>query len=115
MRHVKLIAAVLTVVMLAACASTRRISEIRQFPGKYDARTVAIEGEVTSSWSVPFVPLRFYQVDDGTGQMTVLAEGTRVPTRGAHVRVKGKLSEVGTFGDRTVGLHLKQESVDVRR
>jgi hypothetical protein len=115
MRYVKLIAAVLTVVVLAACASTRSISEIRQFPGKYDDRSVAIEGEVTSSWSVPFVPVRFYQVDDGTGQMTVLAEGARVPTRGAHVRVKGKLSEVGTFGDRSVGLHLKQESVDIRR
>ena len=87
MRHVKLIAAMLMVATLAACAlSTRRISEIRQFPGKYDDRSVSIEGEVTSSWSVPFVPLRFYQVDDGTGQMTVLAEGARVPTRGAHVR-----------------------------
>jgi hypothetical protein len=115
MRHLKIIAALLTVVMLSACASTRRISEIRQFPGKYDDRTVAIEGEVTSSWSVPFVPMRFYQVHDGTGEMMVLAEGSRVPTRGAHVRVKGKVSDVGTFGDRTVGLHLRQESVDIRR
>jgi hypothetical protein len=117
MRHVKVIAAVLTLAVLAACAlgGTRRIAEIRQFPGKYDDRTVSIEGEVTSSWSVPFVPLRFYQVDDGTGQMTVLAEGARVPTRGAQVRVRGKLSEFGTFGDRSVGLHLRQESVSIRR
>ena len=116
MRHVKLIAAVLTIAALAACAlGTRRISEIRQFPGKYEDRSVSIEGEVTSSWSVPLVPFRMYQVDDGTGQMTVLAEGTRVPTKGAHVRVRGKLREVGTFGDRSVGLHLRQESVDIRR
>jgi hypothetical protein len=117
MRHTKVFAAVLIVAALAACSlgGPRRIADIRQFPGKYDDRTVSIEGRVTSSWSLPFVPLRFYQVDDGTGQMTVLAEGERVPLRGAHVRVRGRLTEFGTFGDRTVGLHLRQESVSVRR
>lgn len=117
MRHLKLIPTVLIIAALTACAlgGTRRISEIQQFPGKYDDRSVSIEGQVTSAWSVPFVPLRMYQVDDGTGQMTVLAEGSRVPSKGAHVRVRGKLREFGTFGDRSVGLHLRQESVDIRR
>ena len=116
MRYTRIVAALLIAASLAACSlGTKRIGEIRQFPGKYDDRSVSIEGQVTSSWSLPFVPLRMYQVDDGTGQMTVLAEGSRVPTRGAHVRVRGKLSEFGTFGDKSVGLHLRQESVDIRR
>ena len=110
------VAVVLIAAAFAGCSlGTRRIADIQQFPGKYDDRSVSIEGQVTSSWSLPFVPIRFYQVDDGTGQMTVLAEGSRVPMRGAHVRVRGKLSEFGTFGGRTVGLHMRQQSVDVRR
>jgi hypothetical protein len=117
MRDIKLIPAVLITAVLTACAlgGTRQIAEIRQFPGKFDDRSVSIEGQVTSSWSVPFVPIKMYQVDDGTGQMTVLAEDARVPTKGARVRVRGKLSEFGTFGDRSIGLHLRQESVDLRR
>jgi hypothetical protein len=108
---------VLAGLLVVACAlgGTKRIADIRQFPGEYDDRTVSIEGRVTSSWSVPFVPMRMYQVDDGTGEIVVLAEGSRVPSRGAHVRVRGRLQEFGTFGDRTVGLHLKQESVRISR
>src|SRR5688572_23155161 len=104
MRHVKSVAVVIVLAAVVAGCSlgTRRIADIRQYPGRFDDRSVSIEGQVTSSWSLPFVPVRFYQIDDGTGQMTVLAEGSRVPTRGAHVRVRGKLSEFGTFGDRTV-------------
>ena len=118
MRHLKVGAtAIAAAVLITACAlgGTKRIADIRQFPGEYEDRSVSIEGRVTSSWSLPFVPMRLYQVDDGTGQMTVLAEGSRVPSRGAYVRVRGRLQEFGTFGDRTVGLHLKQESVSIRR
>jgi hypothetical protein len=117
MRHLKVGAVVLAGLLVVACAlgGTKRIADIRQFPGEYDDRTVSIEGRVTSSWSVPFVPMRMYQVDDGTGEIMVLAEGSRVPSRGAHVRVRGRLQEFGTFGDRSVGLHLKQESVRISR
>jgi hypothetical protein len=117
MRHLKVGAVVLAGLLVVACAlgGTKRIADIRQFPGEYEDRTVSIEGRVTSSWSVPFVPMRMYQVDDGTGEIVVLAEGSRVPSRGAHVRVRGRLQEFGTFGDRTVGLHLKQESVRISR
>ena len=118
MRHMKVgAAALIATLLVSACAlgGPKRIAEIRQFPGEFDDRSVSIEGRVTSSWSLPFVPMRFYQVDDGTGEMTVLAEGSRVPSRGAYVRVRGRLQEFGTFGDRTVGLHLRQERVSISR
>ena len=37
-----------------------------------------MHGVVTSSWGMPLVPFQFYNVDDGTGEITVLREvGTR--------------------------------------
>jgi hypothetical protein len=61
------------------------------------------------------VPFRLYQVDDGTGTLTVVARDVRVPSRGANVRVRGRVSDVATVGGRAVGLHLEQESLRVKR
>ena len=49
--------------------------------------------------------------------MTVLSQGGRTPTRGAHVRVTGRVSEVAAFGGSSVGLHIKETDLDcdVRR
>ncbi len=52
---------------------------------------------------------------DGTGEMTVLSENSRMPARGAHVRVKGKVNEVGLFGGQALGLHLREESLYIKR
>jgi len=32
-----------------------------------------------------------------------------VPSKGAHVSVKGKVNEFATFGGQSLGLHLRQE------
>ena len=74
-----------------------------------------VEGVVTSSWGVPLVPLKVYKVGDSSGEITVVSDGSRVPPRGARVRVKGKVTEFGTFGGRAVGLHLREQSLHVLR
>jgi hypothetical protein len=61
------------------------------------------------------VPFRFYKIDDGTGEMTVLSQGGRVPTKGARVRVKGRVSDVATFGGQSLGLHIEQTGINFRR
>jgi hypothetical protein len=104
--------------MLSGCAlAVRRpsVAELKYNPGRYHDRTVAIDGVVTSSWGVPLVPFKMYKVSDGTGEVTVIANDGRVPTRGAHVRVKGRVSEVATFGGQAVGLHIQQRDLDFRR
>lgn len=104
--------------MLSGCALVVRspsIAELKFNPGRYHDRTVAIDGIVTSSWGVPLVPLKLYKVDDGTGEVTVVAQDGRVPTKGARVRVKGRVSEVATLGGQAVGLHIQQRDVDFRR
>jgi hypothetical protein len=49
-------------------------------------------------------------VDDGSGEITVLARSSRVPPRtGARVKVKGQVNELGVFGGRSIGLHLQED------
>ena len=72
-------------------------------------------GVVTTSWGVPLVPFRMYKVDDGTGEVTVLSQGLRMPATGEHVRVKGKVQDVASFGGRPIGLHIREDTVYVKR
>ena len=84
---------------LSACAlRSPSIADLKYNPGRYQDRTVSVEGVVTSAWGVPFVPFKVYKIDDGTGEVTVLSQGNRTPTRGARVRVRGKVEDVGVFG-----------------
>ena len=104
-------------VTLSGCALAVRntqVADLKYNPGRYYDKTVAITGVVTSSWGVPLMPFKLYKVDDGTGEVTVLAQDGRTPTRGARVRVKGKVSELATFGGQSVGLHLRQSDIDFR-
>jgi hypothetical protein len=103
--------------LVSGCALTARrsIQELKYNPGRYHDRTVAIDGIVTSSWGLPLLPFKLYKVDDGTGEMTVVSQGGRTPTRGAHVRVTGRVSEVATFGGSSVGLHLQETHLDFKR
>jgi hypothetical protein len=55
-------------------------------------------------------------VDDGTGEVTVLSQGSgRTPTTGARVSVKGKVDDVAVLGGRPLGLHLREQDLDIRR
>ena len=104
--------------LLSGCALTTRratVQDLKYNPGRYHDRNVSIDGVVTTSFGVPLVPFKFYKVDDGTGEVTVLARGGRTPTRGAHVRVTGRVSEVATFGGSSIGLHLEERDLDFQR
>ena len=111
-------AAATLAVLVSGCALTARrstVQEIKYNPGRYNDRKVAIDGVVTSSWGLPLVPFRLYKVDDGTGEVTVVSQGGRTPTRGAHVRVTGRVSDVATFGGSSLGLHIQETDLDFRR
>jgi hypothetical protein len=111
------VAAVLAVSVSACAVSLRnpRIADLRDNPGRYQHHSVSIDGVVTTSWGLPLVPFRLYKVDDGTGEVTVVSQGNRVPTRGARVRVRGRVDDVGVFGGQALGLHLREQSLYVKR
>lgn len=112
-------AAVLALATLtASCALTLRspsIAELKNNPSRYHDHSVNIHGVVTSSWGIPLVPFQLYKVDDGTGEVTVMSQSSRTPTRGSRVDVRGTVDEVAVLGGRAVGLHLREEHVAVKR
>ena len=104
--------------MLSGCALVARnasVADLKQNPGRYHDKTVSIDGVVTSSIGTSFLPVNAYKVDDGTGEVTVIAQNSReVPTKGARVRVKGKVGQVATFGGHAFGLHIRQSDIDFK-
>ena len=80
-----------------ACASmgSRSISEVKTNPGKFHDKTVTVEGVVTTSFGIPLVPFKVFRVSDGTEEMLVISDSSRIPGKNARVRVKGKVQEVG--------------------
>ena len=104
------------VTLLSGCALRRpSVAELKYNPGRYQDRTVSIDGVVTSAWDVPFMPVKMYKVDDGTGEVTVISQNGRVPTKGARVRVKGRVEDIATFGGKALGLHIRQTDLDFKR
>jgi hypothetical protein len=111
-------AAVSLAVLVSACGTLRRpdIADVQRNAGHYSDRTVTLEGNVTTSWGVPLVPFKFYKVDDGTGEMTVLSRGgNRTPIKGSRVKVKGVVRDLAVFNGMPLGLHLEERDLDIRR
>ena len=114
----KLLLAASLAVTLCGCAVSLRnpdYADLQHHPGRDQDHTVSISGVVTSSWGVPLLPFRFYKVDDGTGEVTVLSDGRRMPAAGERVRVKGRVADVAVIGGRPLGLHLREEDLYVKR
>jgi hypothetical protein len=113
-----LIVGIAASIALGGCAMALHnpsIGDLQRDPGRYLDRTVSVEGRVTTSWGVPLVPFKFYKVDDGTGEVTVLSRGIRTPARGSQVRVKGRVNELAVLGGRPLGLHLEERDLKFQR
>ena len=108
----RLVVTIACALMMAACATGASIGQVKTNPGRYVDRNVTVHGTVTSSWGIPLMPLKMYQIDDGTGEILVVTDDRRVPSRGAQVRVTGKVSEIAVFGGRSIGLHLRERDLD---
>lgn len=115
-RFLRLVSVLALTALVSACAlRAPNIADLKLNPGRYQDRSVRIDGIVTSSWGLPLVPFRMYRVDDGTGEVTVISQGMRTPTRGARVHVRGRVNEVAVFGGQSIGLHIREEHLDFRR
>ena len=100
-------------IMSGACASmgNRSISEVQTNPGKFQDKTVTVEGVVTTAWGIPLVPFKVYRVSDGSGEMLVISDDGRIPGKNARVRVRGEIEEFALIGGRSFGLHLREKSI----
>ena len=100
--------AAIGLVLLTACPGVKPISELLDDPGRFDGQTVRIAGEVQESIGVLGVGV--YQIDDGTGTLTVVSKaGNGTPRVGAKVGVEGEFRSAFTLGSRTVAVLIEQK------
>jgi hypothetical protein len=90
----------LTVMGLGACAPTVRIRDLLDRPQDYDGRTVQVQGTVTRSAGL--FGTGAYEMDDGTGTIFVVAQGSGVPREGARTKAKGRFESVFSLAGRTI-------------
>jgi RecJ-like exonuclease len=79
---------------VVACERTT-IGDITADPGRFRDKEVNVAGQVTQSIGV--LGKGIYQLDDGTGHLWVWADDRGVPTKGAYVGVKGRITPTVTF------------------
>jgi hypothetical protein len=104
------------VVLSSGCAlRTASVADLQRSPGRYEDRTVTVNGVVTNSWGLPLVPYKYYRVDDGTGAINVMSQSLRVPGKGERVRVKGRVSSVAVVGGNSFGLYLREQDLSIKR
>jgi hypothetical protein len=113
MKHTLAVVILAALVAVGCAARGVRVAELKDQPGRYYDKSVSVTGVVTSSWGIPLVPFQLYNVDDGSGEITVVSRNSGTPSRGTRVRVKGKVNELAVFGGRSLGLHLQEEDRDV--
>ena len=101
-------AAVLLTLLLTSCDRTR-IGDITSDPGRYKDKEVTIAGEVVTSVgaSVMGFGKGVYELSDGTGNLWVYSD-RGVPTKGAHVGVRGRVSESVTIMGKNYGTILRE-------
>ena len=97
-------------IITTACGSVR-IARINADPSRYANRTVSVNGRVTNS--VGLLGTGGYQLDDGTGKIYVISR-TGVPSRGAEVRVTGRVTPGATVLGRTIGVAIQEENHRVK-
>ena len=91
--------AALMVLLLVSSGCTRvtPINKILSESRDYHNRKVTIEGKVTESVNVYLV--KFFVVNDGTGEIYVKTEKA-VPTKSQIIRVTGKINQAFKIGDK---------------
>lgn len=92
--------------LLAGCGTTR-IGRILDEPNRYRNHTVRVSGTVDRSAGA--LDTGVYRVDDNSGRIYVLSN-SGVPRAGTRVTVKGRVMEGVTFGTRSFGAAIREES-----
>ena len=89
------------VVLATGCKTTLTpISQLLNDPGQYDHKIVRVAGKVTHAISV--LGYGAYQIDDGSGQLTIVTKTNGAPREAAEVGVEGEFRSGFTLGTETV-------------
>jgi len=110
-----LIAIVVGAVALFAsgCPEHKSIADVQNHSAKYQDKEVVVTGVVRDSYGLGVPGTKIgggaYKIDDGTGSIWVLVTDGNVPTRGAEVGVKGRVSSGLDWKGKNYGLGIYEE------
>lgn len=88
------------------CKGTTTIKALLDDPGRFNGQTVRIAGEVQQSAGA--LSIGAYQVNDGTGTLTVVSQTGGAPRQGAKVGVEGTLRSAFTMGTTSATVLVEQ-------
>jgi len=97
----------LLVLALAGCPKQTTVADIKNDPGRYRDKEVALRGKVTQAFGV--LGQGAYELDDGTGRIWVLVEEGGVPRQGAEVETVGRVIAGATFLGRDYGTSIREK------
>lgn len=102
-------AILLLAIGLYSCTSTT-IGDIAADPGSFKNKEVLVTGEVTQAVgaSIGSFSRGVYEISDGTGNLWVYSENRGVPSKGAHVGVKGRIKQSVTIMGRNYATVLQE-------
>ncbi len=117
--YVFLIGLIVSLSVVAGVSAKRRsIADLEANPSKYQNKTVTITGIVRDSdgINIPLIGISggCYKIDDGTGSIWVCTEDG-VPTKGAELKVKGKLQTGAVYRGKNYGLVIIEKDRDYRK
>ena len=112
MRHrrtlaISLAMGALLALVSAGCTQNTPIRTLLNDPTHYDQKIVSIAGTVKTAVGV--LGYGAYQVDDGTGTLTVLTTEGGAPREGAKVSVSGEFRTGFTVGTETAAVLMEKE------
>ncbi len=86
---------------------TTPIKDIVAAPANFEGKEVKLRGTVTSVTKVPLLDIRQYTLDDGSGEIAVVASGD-LPAEKTKVMVKGKVESTAIIAGQSLGLRLRE-------
>lgn len=83
------------------------IKEIVTAPGQFEGKEVRIQGRVKDVTKIPLIDLGMYLLDDGSGEVTVIAHDS-LPAVNDNVNVRGIVESAAIVGGQSLGLRVKE-------
>ena len=81
-----------------------KIGDIVKNPAAFEGKEIEIHGKVVEVTKLPLIEKKFYNVDDGTGQILVTTE-QNVPGMGEKVAVKVRIKSMAIEDNKSIALH----------
>ena len=108
-RSIPRLLAMLTTALLLiiGCKGVTPIKTLLDDPGRFDHQTVRIAGTVGNSVGV--LGYGAYQLNDGTGTLTVVTKEGGAPREGAQIGAIGEFRSAFTLGTETAAVLVEKE------